>query len=132
MSASIILDGSNILFWRGGHAQSNAPQVIVGALRARRFAPHVIFDNSIKRYLGQVEIGQLLQLAQVTIAPRGTPADALLLQASQQGRIQIVSNDRFRAWRKDHPQLRMNWLVTGSIGKGGRANFSKKLRPAPL
>lgn len=130
--ATILIDGSNVLFWRGGHAQRDVPMLVVDALRARRFTPIVYFDRSIHRHLGEFDISSLMKISQVTIAPSGTSADTLLLGASEQGRIQIVSCDRFQAWRNDFSHLRRDCLVTGRIGKGGRVSFSKTLRAAPL
>lgn len=132
MGAEILVDGSNILFWRECSAQADVPERVVRALIARRFAPVVYFDNSIGRHMRQGALEDLQALAQVIVAPARTPADALLLAACGNGRRQIISNDRFRAWRGDHPQLQSRWLVTGRIGKGGRVEFSKKLRPAPF
>jgi hypothetical protein len=132
MTRTILIDGSNVLFWKGGQAQVDVPERVVRALVARRFAPVVYFDNSIGRHIGQGELAVLGALAEVITAPAGTPADALLLKACAQGRHQIVSNDRFRMWRGTHPALQARWLVTGSIGKGRRVSFSKKLIPAPL
>ncbi|WP_299417601.1 hypothetical protein [uncultured Sulfitobacter sp.] len=128
----IMLDGSNILFWRGEQAQLELPKEVARALVSRRFEPVLYFDHSIKQYAEQEYLDDLLHLVDVVVAPRGTPADKLLLERAQQGRVQIVSNDRFRDWRSHHPRLRGDWLVTGSIKKGGRVSFSKKLRPAPL
>jgi hypothetical protein len=129
---SILVDGSNVLFWRGGQVDAIIPMLVARALIARRFAPVLYFDNSIHRHVRDADLKRLSELVQVRVTPRGTQADALLLDACTQGRIQIVSNDRFRGWRVDHPSLRSGWLVTGSIGKGARVSLSKKLRPAPL
>jgi hypothetical protein len=128
----ILLDGSNVLFWRGVQADAALPALVARALIARRFSPHVIFDHSVWRHMGAPEIEGLRAFVEVTTAPRGTPADAMLLARSKQGQCQIVSRDQFRAWRAQHPALRRDWVVTGQIGKGGRVSFSKKLRPAPL
>ena len=132
MKPNLLIDGSNVLFWVGNRPQGDVPALVTRALVARRFIPAVYFDNSIFLHMQQDLIDQLATLAHVVIAPAGTPADALLLEASGQGRRQIVSNDRFRAWRTQHPALQAKWLVTGRIEKGGRASFSKKLKPAPL
>ncbi len=128
----ILLDGSNLLYWRGGAVQPDLPQIVVGALVARRYKPVVYFDNTIRRHMADEALAALWRLAVVHIAPRGTPADALLLEACVQGRLQIVSHDRFESWRARYPALRRDWLVTGRIGKGGRVSFSKKLRRVPL
>lgn len=132
MTAKILIDGSNVLFWQGGHVQIDAPALVVRALLARRFAPVIYFDNSIGQHLGADALDTLRALAEVTIVPAGTPADVVLLAACGQGRQQIVSNDRFQTWRGQFPALQGRWLVTGAIGKGRRVSFSKKLRPAPL
>ncbi len=132
MAAKILMDGSNVLFWRGGHVAPQMPEMVAKTLRARRFDPVIYFDNSIGRHMPQGLLDLLDDQFEMIITPRGTQADELLLDACALGRCQIVSNDRFRGWRELHPQLRMDWLVTGSVGKGGRVSFSKKLRPAPL
>jgi len=132
MTSRILVDGSNVLFWRGGQANRTVPLNVVQALRARRFVPRVYFDNSIGRHMTDAELDAVAALVEVIIAPRGTPADALLLGDCAAGRLQIVSNDRFRTWRGQYPALRNSTLVTGSIGKAGRVSFSKKLRPAPI
>lgn len=132
MTVPILLDGSNIVFWRGGQAQGDVAELVTRALLVRRFGPVIYFDNSIDQHMTQQQIEILRDLAGIVVAPRGVQADGLLLEACKQGRIQIVSNDRFRVWRSQYPKLRNEWLVTGSVGKGGRVSFSKKLRPAPL
>ncbi len=132
MSAKILVDGSNVLFWQGGQVQADVPELVVRALLARRFRPVIYFDNSIGRHMGQGAVAALGALAEVIIAPAGTPADVVLLEGCAKGRHQIVSNDRFRAWRVQHPALQSKWLVTGTIEKGRRVSFSKKLRPVPL
>ena len=132
MAAEILIDGSNVLFWRGQQAQADLPDLVVRALVARRFAPVIHFDHSIRLHMEQGALDALAQMARVVIAPRGTPADPALLTACQQGRIQIVSCDRFQAWRGQYPGLCRTWLVTGRIEKGGHVGFSKTLRPAPL
>lgn len=132
MSLGILVDGSNVLFWLGGQANSTVPEQVVRALCARRFAPRVYFDHSISRHMSAGDLDAVAALAEVVVAPRGTPADALLLDICAKERLQIVSNDRFAAWRGAYPALRNSALVTGRVGKGGRVEFSKKLRPAPL
>lgn len=132
MAMKILVDGSNTLFWRANTPQSDVPHIVLRALLARRFLPVVYFDHSVLRYLDNGALSGLENLAQVHIAPRDTPADALLLAACAQGRFQIVSNDRFSDWHRQYPQLNKRWRVSGRIGKGGAVSFSKTLRAAPL
>jgi len=129
---NILIDGSNVLFWQGGQAVVDVPELVVRALRARRFVPVIYFDNTISRHLGKGQLEALEILGDVVIAPAGTAADTLLLDACGKGKLQIVSNDHYRDWRQQYPELQSKWLVTGSVGKGRRVCFSKKLRPAPL
>ena len=128
----ILIDGSNVLFWRAGQPDRDAPMQVFRALVARRYTPVLYFDHSIHRYLGQADLERFAGLTSLVIVPRGTTADIALLEACDNGRFQIVSADRFQAWRSQFPDLRGRWLVTGRMGKGGRVSFSKKLRPAPL
>ncbi len=130
--AEILVDGSNVLFWRGGQAQREALVLVIGALNLRRFAPSVYFDHSIYGYLSASDLATLNVLSQIIVAPGGTPADALLLDACDHGRIQIVSCDKYQDWQSKHPRMRRDWRVSGRIEKGGRVSFSKTLRAAPL
>ncbi|MEP3675261.1 hypothetical protein [Sulfitobacter sp.] len=130
MRTHISIDGSNVLFWQVGQKRGDLPAVVARALIARRFAPVVYFDHSIGRHMSRCQLDALAELVPIVIADKGTPADILLLETIAQG--QIISNDRFRDWRAQFPQLRNDRLVTGRIEQGGRVAFSKKLRPAPL
>lgn len=130
--AEILVDGSNVLYWRGGQAQCEVLKFVVGALIQRRFAPSIYFDHSIHNYLPADKFATLNELSQIIIAPPGTPADALLLGACDNGRIQIVSCDKYQDWQSKHPHMRRDWRVSGRIGKGGRVSFSKTLRAAPI
>ena len=130
--AEILVDGSNVLYWRGGQAQCEALTLVIGALNLRRFSPSVYFDHSIYGHLSSDDLAALKALSQFIVAPRGTPADALLLDACDQGQTQIVSCDKYQDWQSTHPRMRRDWRVSGRIGKGGRVSFSKTLRAAPI
>lgn len=132
MNGRIFIDGSNVVFWRGGQRDAAMPLLVTRALLARRFVPTVYFDHSIHRHLTQDMLGEVSAQAQVIVAPKGMQADALLLEAAIGTQIQIVTNDHFHDWRKTYPQLRTDTLVTGRIGKGGLVQFSKKLRAVPI
>lgn len=45
-------------------------------------------------------------LSTLTIAPAGTSADQLILDHVRAERTMIISNDRFREWRRQYPDLR--------------------------
>jgi len=132
MTQAIYIDGSNCLFWQSGQRCEDAPLLIIRALVSRRLAPVVYFDNSIHLHLGAQALDGIAALGQVIIVPKGSQADPKIIEAAVAARSQIVTNDRFHDWRKVYPFLRNDTLVTGHIAKGGRVQFSKKLRPAPL
>ena len=52
-------------------------------------------------------LSQALSLArsQIRMAPKGTPADALLLEHAAKLGTGVVSNDRFRDWAAAFPSL---------------------------
>lgn len=56
-----------------------------------------------------------LPLQRVTVVPRGTPADPVLLGLARQLGVAIVSNDRFRDWAEAHPAAG----ETGGLIRGG-------------
>lgn len=132
MTSAILVDGSNVLFWRTGRKDAAVPELVVRSLIARRFIPVVYFDHSISQHMDDGQLDRLAMLAEVAIASRGTPADALLLGACEGGRIQIVSCDRFAQWRAEYPNLRRSWLVTGRVAKGGHVSFSRTLCLPPI
>jgi hypothetical protein len=108
------------------------PHMVTQSLIARRYAPVVVFDFSIHRYLTSRQLDEIGDISGLVVAPQGTTADAILLDAVSAKRTQIVTNDRYHDWRKTYPTLRNDTLVSGQIAKGGHVRFSKKLRPAPL
>lgn len=73
------------------------------------------------RYLGPVPLAKSLGLSarQVIVAPKGTPADPLVIEGARLLKSRIVSNDRFRDWQDQYPEVReaMRFL-RGSIENG--------------
>lgn len=119
----IVVDGSNVMHW-----QDNTPRLapvlkVIGDLQARGFDPGVVFDANagwklFGRYLNEHELGQMLGLPkdQVLVVPKGTQADPYILATAKQFDARIVTNDRYRDWADDHPEVTQpGFLIRGEV-----------------
>lgn len=122
----IILDGSNIMYWRGDGPELAAVKDTLDGLSARGFRPGVVFDANvgyklIGRYQNDAELAKLLGLPRnrVMVVPKGVPADQIILRAARDQGTRIVTNDRFRDWVDAHPEIhRSGHLVRGGYRAG--------------
>ena len=123
----IFVDGSNVMHWKGEGADIVPVVEVLARLKALGYVPGVVFDANAGyklqgRYLHDGALAKLLGLpaSQVLVAPRGTPADPLLLAAARDSRARIVTNDRFREWSATHPEVAApGYLVRGDY-RGGQ------------
>lgn len=118
----IILDGSNIMHWKGGDPDLATVQEAIERLTADGYAPCVVFDANVGyklcgRYQGEAELAAMLSLpvARVMVVPKGTPADQVILAAARDQKAKIVTNDRFRDWIDQYPEV----TVEGHLVRGG-------------
>lgn len=122
----IILDGSNIMYWKGNGADIATVQDAIHSLSEQGYAPSVVFDANVgyklcNRYQGAAELAKLLDLpiARVMVASKGTPADQVILAAARDKKAQVVTNDRFRDWIDQHPEVaNEGYLVQGGYRAG--------------
>lgn len=123
----ILVDGSNVMHWEDNTPQIEPVRLVVTALKARGLDPGVVFDANagwklFGRYLGERELCQLVDLPQdqVLVVPKGSPADPWLLTTARDYGARIVSNDRFRDWAEDHPEVTTpGFLIHGGLTGGG-------------
>lgn len=108
----VVIDGSNVLYWCNGTPSLEALRAILARLFTERRHPIVWFDANAGylisgRYMGEAAFARALGLPrkQVFVAPKGTPADPLILQAAAALEARIVTNDRYRDWRESHAIL---------------------------
>lgn len=108
----VLIDGSNVMFWKDGAPSLIPLQDTIIAVTKAGLSPAVVFDANAgyklqDRYLNDSELSQLLKIPRdrVMVAPKGTPADPLLLDASRRFQARIISNDRFRDWQETYPDV---------------------------
>ncbi len=124
--AWIVIDGSNVLHWEDERPALATVGYVVDALKGEGFVPVVWFDANVgylvgNRYMGPAPLARALGLParQVFVAPKGTPADPLLLMHAARNGARVVTNDRYRDWAAAHPKVREpGFLVSGSMRDG--------------
>ncbi len=118
----IIVDGSNVLYWKDNTPQVDTLREAIAALRARGYDPGVVFDANAGylltgRYQHHDALGRLFSLSEenVMVVPKGTPADPTILAAARDLGAPILTNDRYRDWADTHPEIR----TPGHLIRGG-------------
>ncbi|MXQ09119.1 hypothetical protein GQ651_14825 [Alphaproteobacteria bacterium GH1-50] len=119
----IVVDGSNVLYWHNETPDLHSVKQVVDILRGEGFEPLLWFDANAgyligDRYMGPAILAKKLEMptASVFVAPKGTPADPLLLEHAVKLKARVVTNDRYRDWEETFPQIRMQgFLVRGYI-----------------
>lgn len=119
--SSIVIDGSNLLYWRNETPDLVPLRALITRLEAARLRPVIWFDANAGylvtgHYMGEAAFAHVLGLPrkQVFVAPKGTPADPLILQTAAALSARVVTNDRYRDWRESHPILNdPNRLIRG-------------------
>lgn len=122
----VIIDGSNVMFWNGGTPALETVDAVVRDLAGRGFLPGVIFDANAgykiaNRYQDDAELAQRLGLPadRVLVVPRGTPADVIILKTARALKAPVVTNDRFRDWAADYPEVaEPGFLIRGGLRDG--------------
>ncbi|WP_300073385.1 hypothetical protein [uncultured Ruegeria sp.] len=108
----IVIDGSNVLHWNGGIPKLETVKEVASTLAKAGLTPGVVFDANAGykisgRYLHDKALGSLLGLPKdrVMVVPKGMPADPMILQVARDYDAPIASNDRFRDWVNDYPDV---------------------------
>lgn len=108
----IVLDGSNVLFWRENKSSLDVVSRVIERVKDQGLTPVIWCDANVgyrivDRYLGPDALARLLGVPrrQVFVALKGVPADPLLLKGACRLNVRVVTNDRFRDWKADHPKV---------------------------
>ena len=119
----VIVDGSNVMYWKGDTPQIDTVREVLDRLATLGFTPGIVFDANAGhllagRYLHHAAFAEWLGLAEdrVMVVNKGTPADATILAVARDLGARIVSNDRYRDWLDQHPELdRPGALIRGGF-----------------
>lgn len=122
----IVLDASNIMYWKDETPKASTVREVLRYLRKRGYAPGVIFDANVGylltgKYQNDEALAKMLRLKaeEVIVVGSGTPADPVILNAARELGTRIVTNDRYRDWMEDYPEIRIpGHLVRGSYKTG--------------
>ncbi|MDN5786610.1 hypothetical protein [Pseudorhodobacter sp.] len=118
----IVIDGSNVMYWQDRVPKLVTVREAVLRLEALGFAICVVFDANAGHLLAgrymhddafAMELG--LEVARVLVVPKGAPADPYILKAARGVTARIVTNDRYRDWVPDFPEV----AQTGHLIRGG-------------
>jgi len=123
----ILVDGSNVMHWRDNTPNIEPVREVIASLKAQGYTPGVVFDANVGyklegRYRNHYKLAKRLGLPheQVMVVPKGEPADPMILRAARAYGGRVVSQDRFRDWEGEFPELRRpDFRVRGGYD-GGR------------
>lgn len=122
----IVVDGSNVMHWKDGIPKIETLHEVLAYLTGLGYSPGVVFDANAGylvsgRYQHHGSFGAMLGLPEdrVMVVPKGSPADATVLAAARDLRARIVTNDRYRDWAEQHPEVRdPGYLIRGGYRDG--------------
>jgi len=118
-----VLDGSNVMHWQDNQPDLNTVKRVAAAARKQGLKPVVYFDANAGyltrgKYLGPAELSRHIGVPRrdIHIAPKGLPADPLLLKAAKRLNARVISNDKFRDWLDTHPYVQhYGFLIPGDV-----------------
>lgn len=125
-----IIDGSNVMHWKGDTPQIATVRRVISRLSQDGFTVGVVFDANAGyllsgQYLHDGVLSRALDLPEdhVMVVQNGTPADPVILTMARDMNARIVTNDRFRDWAGEFPEVRRaGYLIPGAF-KGGHLHL---------
>lgn len=122
----IVVDGSNVMYWNGGVPKLETVITVLERLRALGFAPGVMFDANAGyllegRHRNDTGLARDLGLptSRVMVMHKGVQADGYILKSARDLKARVVTNDRFRDWAVDYPEVSSHGhLIQGGFRDG--------------
>lgn len=114
------------MHWKDGTPQIATVRRVVSYLSEQGFTVGVVFDANAGyllsgKYQHDDTLSRALDLPEshVMVVPKGTPADPAILNIARDMKARVVTNDRFRDWAGDFPEVRKSGhLIPGSFRAG--------------
>ena len=122
----IVVDGSNVMYWKDNTPQIDTVREVLGHLYAHGFTPGIMFDANAGyllsgKYKHDGALAKLLGLPtnRVMVVSKGTPADPAILAAARDLGARVVTNDKFRDWAETYPEVhKPGHLIPGAYRAG--------------
>lgn len=114
------------MYWKDETPQIGPVREVVKLLKSLGFEPGVMFDANAGylvsgKYQHDGKFGKAIGLPmdRIMVVPKGTPADPYILTAARDLGARIVTNDRFRDWAEDYPEVTdQGHLIKGEYRSG--------------
>ncbi len=126
----VVIDGSNVMHWEAGRPSMAALSAVLGEVRRVGLTPLVWFDANAGyelagRYMNEIALSRALGVAreQVRVAPKGTPADPLILCDAVALQTGVITNDRYRDWAQHFPSVTEPGVLLRGRVEGGTARI---------
>ncbi len=118
----IVVDGSNVMYWNGGVPKLETVFAVLERLRVEGFDAGVMFDANAGyllegRHRNDEALARDLGLpaSRVMVMHKGVQADGYILKSARDLQARVVTNDRYRDWATDYPEV----AVSGHLIQGG-------------
>ncbi|SHJ32310.1 Zc3h12a-like Ribonuclease NYN domain-containing protein [Shimia gijangensis] len=122
----IVVDGSNVLFWDNQSPFLETVRAVLSRLSEAGYSPIVFFDANVGYLVGtcyfspsELEKHLPVSKARIIVAEKGIPADPLVISKAKRLKARVVTNDRFRDWAGDYPEVQNEtFFVRGRMNLG--------------
>lgn len=122
----VVIDGSNVLYWQDEVPSLQSVSAVVRAVQRAGLTPLVWFDANVgykvgSAYMNPSELARVLGVPRkhVKVAPKGSPADPLLLEEAAKLGTGVVTNDRYRDWIAAYPNVAQPGVLVRGRVEGG-------------
>lgn len=128
---SIVVDGSDVIYW-GGEPAELVLKAVIDDLKTQGFATIVVFDADVGyklrgHYFDEAGLARLcgLRAQSVILMDDGITADKRILEIADQGRLMVVSSSAYTDWVDTFPFVRQKNRFKRGAYKNGAVVWAK-------